>query len=69
VSVVLIVLSPTVWKDLFKFAEPIITLKNPGIFSVPAAFLVGIAVSLLKPEPAAQQGFRDAEERMHLGPR
>ena len=68
VSLVLIILSPTVWKDLFKFAEPIITLKNPGIFSVPAAFLVGIFVSLAKPEPAAVQGFRDAQDRMHLGP-
>jgi cation/acetate symporter len=69
VSLVLILLSPTVWKDLFKFAEPIISLKNPGIFSVPAAFLVGIAVSLAKPEPAAVQGFRAAQDRMHLGPR
>ncbi|HEX5064356.1 MAG TPA: sodium/solute symporter [Kofleriaceae bacterium] len=69
VSLVLILLSPTVWVDLFKNAEPIISLKNPGIFSVPAAFIVGIAVSLLKPEPASVQGFRAAQDRMHLGPR
>jgi cation/acetate symporter len=69
VSVVLILLSPTVWKDLFHFAEPVISLKNPGIFSVPAAFIVGIVVSLAKPEPAAVQGFLAAQDRMHLGPR
>jgi cation/acetate symporter len=69
VSLVLILLSPTVWVDLFKNAEPIISLKNPGIFSVPAAFIVGVAVSLLKPEPASVQGFRAAQDRMHLGPR
>jgi cation/acetate symporter len=69
VSVVLILLSPTVWVDLFKNAEPIISLKNPGIISVPAAFLVGILVSLLRPEPAALEGFRAAQDRMHLGPR
>lgn len=69
VSLVLILLSPTVWVDLFGFAEPIISLKNPGIVSVPAAFLVGIAVSLAKPEPAAVDGFRAAQDRMHLGPR
>ncbi len=68
-SLVLILLSPTVWVDLFKNAAPIIELKNPGIISVPAAFLVGIAVSLLKPEPASVQGFRAAQDRMHLGPR
>jgi cation/acetate symporter len=69
VSLVLILLSPTVWVDLLKNSEPIISLKNPGIFSVPAAFLVGIVVSLLKPEPASVQGFRAAQDRMHLGPR
>jgi len=68
VSVVLILLSPTVWVDLFKFKHAIIELKNPGIFSVPAAFLVGIVVSLVKPEPASVQGFKAAQHRMHLGP-
>jgi cation/acetate symporter len=67
VSLVLILLSPTVWVDLLKNAEPILSLKNPGIFSVPAAFLVGIVVSLAKPEPNALQGFRAAQQRMHLG--
>ena len=68
VSLVLITLSPTVWVDLLENAAPIISLKNPGIISVPAAFLVGIIASLAKPEPAAVDGFRAAQDRMHLGP-
>jgi len=68
-SLVLIVLSPTVWVDLFKNAEPIIKMKNPGIISVPLAFIVGIVVSLAKPERAAVDGFIAAQDRMHLGPR
>ena len=67
-ALILITLSPTVWVDIFKFSEAIIPFKNPGIISIPAAFLVGIFVSLAQPEPAAQQGFSDAEQRMHLGP-
>jgi cation/acetate symporter len=68
-SVVLILLSPTVWVDLFHNAEPIVDLKNPGIFSVPLAFLAGIMVSLVSPEPDAATGFDAAQDRMHLGPR
>jgi cation/acetate symporter len=69
VSLVLIILSPTVWKEVLGFDEAIITLKNPGIFSVPAAFIVGVVVSLVKPEPAAVSGFAAAQDRMHLGPK
>jgi len=66
-SVVLITLSPTVWVDLFHNAQPIIGLKNPGVISVPLAFLVAIVVSLLKPEPASQEGFAALQERMQFG--
>ena len=60
-SVVLIVLSPTVWTDVFHMASaPPFPMKSPAIFSMPAAFLVGIIVSLLKPEPEAAEKF-DAE--------
>jgi cation/acetate symporter len=66
-SVVLILLSPTVWVDLFHNAEPIIGLKNPGVISVPLAFLVAIIGSLIKPEPASQAGFAALQERMQFG--
>ena len=41
-SVLLIVLSPTVWVDLFHNPTAIFPLRNPAIVSMPAAFLVGI---------------------------
>ena len=68
-SVILILLSPTVWVDLLGNAQAVSDLKNPGIISVPLAFVVGIVVSLAKPEPAASDGFVAAQDRMHLGPR
>jgi len=66
-SLLLITLSPTVWKDLLGNPEAVIPLKNPGIITVPLAFVVAIVVSLIWPEPEAAQGFTDAHDRMHLG--
>ncbi len=68
VTLVLIILSPTVWKDLLGHPEAIISFKNPGIITVPMSFLVAISVSLLWPEPAAATGFDAARKRMILGP-
>jgi cation/acetate symporter len=67
-SLILITLSPTVWKDLLGNAEAIVPLKNPGVITVPLAFVVAIVVSLLSPEPEAAAGFDAAQRRMHLGP-
>ena len=67
-SLVLITLSPTVWKDLLHNGEAIIPLKNPGIITVPLSFAVAIIVSLLTPEPEAQAGFDAAQRRMTFGP-
>jgi cation/acetate symporter len=68
-SVLLITLSPTVWVDLLGNATAVSDLKNPGIISVPLAFLAGIVISLVRPEPASSEGFIAAQDRMHLGPR
>ncbi len=67
-TLTLILLSPTVWKDLLHHDEPILSLKNPGIITVPLSFLVAIVVSLLGREPDAETGFDDAQHRMHTGP-
>ena len=67
-SLVLITLSPTVWKDLLHNGEAIIPLKNPGIITVPLSFAVAIIVSLLTPEPEARAGFDAAQRRMTFGP-
>ena len=42
-------------------------LKNPALVTMPLSFLAGIVVSLLAPEPAAADGLRGLERRMHLG--
>ena len=66
-SVVLIVLSPTIWVDLLHEASPIFPLRNPAIVSMPAGFLVGIVVSLLSREPGAEALFDDEKLRTYLG--
>ena len=67
VAVAMIVLSPTVWVDIFHMAAPIVKYKNPGVFSMGAAFLVGIVVSLLTREPAAEAKFEDEKLRAYVG--
>jgi cation/acetate symporter len=66
-SCTMILLSPTVWVDVFKFKEAIFPMKNPAIFSMSAAFAVGILVSLLAPEKEAQEKFEDEKLRTYLG--
>jgi len=67
VTVLLIYLSPTVQVDILKNATALVPFKNPGIFSIPLSFGVGIVVSLLTREEAAEKGFAEAEHRMHMG--
>jgi cation/acetate symporter len=66
-SLAMIVLSPTVWVSIFKFEKAIFPMKNPAIWSMLAAFSVGIVVSLLTPEPEAQAKFEDEKLRTYLG--
>jgi cation/acetate symporter len=66
-SVVLILLSPTVWVDLLQNPAPIVGLRNPAILSMPAAFLVAIVVSLATREPEAEARFDTEKLRTYLG--
>jgi cation/acetate symporter len=66
-SVLLIVLSPTIWVDILHNALPIFPLRNPAIVSMPAAFIVGILVSLAVREPSAEAKFDDEKLRTYLG--
>ena len=66
-SVVLILLSPTVWVELLGYDTAIVPLRNPAIISMPAAFVVGIAASLLTREPEAELRFDDEKLRTYLG--
>ena len=66
-SVLLIVLSPTIWVDILGYASPIFPLRNPAIVSMPAAFMVGILASLGTREPKAEAMFDDEKLRTYLG--
>jgi len=50
----LIILSPTVWVDIFKNSHPVFPLKNPAIISFFASFAIGIVVSLFTQEKEAE---------------
>lgn len=66
-AVGLIILSPTVWVDIFKNSSAIFPLKNPALFSMPAAFLIGYIVSLMSKEPEASDKFEEEKLRTYLG--
>ena len=66
-SCIMILLSKTVWVDVFHFQKEIFPMKNPAIFSMAAAFAVGIIVSLLAPEAEAQEKFEGEKLRTYLG--
>ncbi|MHB8622719.1 MAG: sodium:solute symporter family transporter [Sulfuricaulis sp.] len=66
-AVVLIVISPTVWVDVFKYPQAIFPLKNPALISMTAAFLTGIVVSRMTKEPAAAEKYEEEKVRTYLG--
>jgi cation/acetate symporter len=66
-SIGMIVLSQTVWVDVFHNAHAIVPLKNPTIVSMTVSFLAGIVVSLLTPDTRAQELFEDEKLRTYLG--
>jgi cation/acetate symporter len=66
-SVLLIVLSPTVWVDLLHYPSALFPLRNPAIVSMTAAFLAGFAGSMTTREPRAEALFDDEKLRVYLG--
>jgi len=66
-AVLLIILSPTVWVDIFHNEAAIFSLKNPAIISMTASFTVGIIVSLATKEKSAEEKFEDEKLRTYLG--
>lgn len=47
--------------------QPIFPLKNPGIYSMAAAFLIGILASLLAPDKVAEKKFEGEKLREYIG--
>lgn len=66
-SLFLIYLSPAIQIDLFGRDAAIFPLKNPGIISIPLAFLVGIVISYLRADRRAYEKFAEVEELIHIG--
>lgn len=66
-SVILIILSPTVWVDILKNTQPIFPLKNPGIVSFFGSFIAGIVVSWLTKEKEAEEKFETEKIRSYIG--
>ncbi|SNZ08884.1 cation/acetate symporter [Persephonella hydrogeniphila] len=66
-SVILIILSKTVWVAILGNPEPIFPYKNPAIISMTAAFVVGIVVSLITREPEAEEKYEEMKVRKYLG--
>ena len=66
-AVSLIILSPTVWVDIFGYSTAVFPLKNPALISMPLAFIVGFAVSLAAKDENARELFESEKLRSFLG--
>jgi len=66
-SLLFIYLSPTIQVDILGNTDALFPLRNPALITIPLAFIVGIVVSLLKPEPEALQAYDKKERQMILG--
>jgi cation/acetate symporter len=67
-ALALIYFSPTIQLTVLHHATAPFPLRNPGLVSIPLAFLVGVVVSLAAPEREARDGFAEVQQRVHLGP-
>lgn len=66
-TLLLIYLSPTIQVDLLKHPSALFPYRNPGLFTIPLSFIVGIVTSLASPEPEADEGFDRLEHQIHIG--
>ena len=66
-ALALIYVSPTIQVDVLGHEDAPFPLANPALISMPLAFIVGIAVSLLAPEREASRRFIEQEKRQLLG--
>lgn len=63
-ALILVVLGPTVWVDVFGFTSPIFPYKYPALFSVLAAFITIWFVSVADKSPSAQAEREAFEEQL-----
>jgi cation/acetate symporter len=65
--VLLIYFSPTVQVDVLHRESAAFPLRNPGLITVPLAFLTGALASVLRPDTEAARRFAEVERRALLG--
>jgi cation/acetate symporter len=63
----LIWLSPAIQIDVLKHEAAYFPLRNPGVVSIPLAFLVAIVVSLLRPVPRKPPSSTPSSTGLHTG--
>ena len=69
-AVLLVVLSKSVWVDVFGFDSPLFPYTQPALFAMPVAFLLAFVVSKLETSARAQQeiaAFEDQYVRAQTG--
>ncbi len=66
-TLLLIYVSPTIQMDLLGHKTAYFPYRNPGLFTIPLSFAVGVVVSWLTPEPAAREQFAKLEQQVHFG--
>jgi len=66
-ALLFIYLSPAIQIDVLKHESAYITLRNPGVVTIPLAFIAAIVVSLLRPVPEEVAKFHALEHRIHTG--
>jgi len=66
-TISLIALSPAIQIDILRHDAAWFPLRNPGIVTIPLAFLTAAVVSLARPVPDEEARFLSAERRLHLG--
>jgi len=66
-TLALIYLSPTIQVDILGNGEAWFPLRNPGVVTIPLAFVVAVGMSLLRPVPSEERRFVELERQLHLG--
>ncbi len=63
-SVALIALSPTVMIDILQCENYIFPFRNPGIFTIPGSFILGVLVSLLTKDVEAKKNYKLLQQQL-----
>ena len=66
-AIVLVILSPTVWVEIFKFDQAIFPYKYPGLFSMIASFLFIFLISKVDYKNLNENKFHLLIKQAYLG--